>query len=199
MQFKQPAKRLKPKFLREIKSEALLVFCKQLLMLNTDGLVIKAIFSEERFHKEADHIRKSIRKLTEQLGTHVIDQQYLDYLILNHRKKNLHNIFTRELPLIYYSDVLFQTLKKQMKNKQKWIPEFLVFSLLSEWFIEENNSMKLFNFIKQYQYVEILSMYEKATFKNDDNTKLTIKDMYNLSSNLVLNLKKAKLQKFLKV
>jgi hypothetical protein len=86
-----------------------------------------------------------------------------------------------------------------MKNKQKWIPEFLVFSLLSEWFIEENNSMKLFNFIKQYQYVEILSMYEKATFKNDDNTKLTIKDMYNLSSNLVLNLKKAKLQKFLKV
>jgi hypothetical protein len=87
MNFEHPSQRLKPKFLREIKSEALLVFCKQLLMLNTDGLVIKAIFSEERFHKEADHIRKSIRKLTEQLGTHVIDQQYLDYLILNHRKK----------------------------------------------------------------------------------------------------------------
>jgi hypothetical protein len=199
MNFEHPSQRLKPKFLREIKSEALLVFCKQLLMLNTDGLVIKAIFSEERFHKEADHIRKSIRKLTEQLGTHVIDQQYLDYLILNHRKKNLHNIFTRELPLIYYSDVLFQTLKKQMKNKQKWVPEFLVFSLLSEWFIEENNSMQLFSFIKQYQYLEILSMYEKAALESDDKTKFTIKDMYNLSSSLVSNLKKAKFQNFLKV
>ncbi len=199
MNFEQPSQRLKPKFLREIKSEALLVFCKQLLMLNTDGLVIKAIFSEERFHKEADHIKKSIRKLTEQLGTHVIDQQYLDYLILNHRKKNLHNIFTQELPLIYYSDVLFQTLKKQMKNKQKWVPEFLVFSLLSEWFIEENNSMQLFSFIKQYQYLEILSMYEKAALESDDKTKFTIKDMYNLSSSLVSNLKKAKFQNFLKV
>ncbi len=199
MNFEQPSQRLKPKFLREIKSEALLVFCKQLLMLNTDGLVIKAIFSEENFHKEADHIRKSIRKLTEQLRTHIIDQQYLDYLILNHRKKNLHNIFTRELPLIYYSDILFQTLKKQMKNKQKWVPEFLVFSLLSEWFIEENNSMKLFNFVKQYQYLEILSMYEKAALQSDDKTKFTIKDMYNLSSSLVSNLKKAKFQNFLKV
>jgi hypothetical protein len=199
MQFKQPAKRLKPKFLREIKSEALLVFCKQLLMLDTDELVVKAIFSDKRFHKESAFIRKNINHIKEDFRTHIIDQQYLDYLILNQRKKNLHNTFKHELPLIYYGDILSQTLEKQMKNKQKWIPEFLVFSLLSEWFIEENNSMKLFNFIKQYQYVEILSMYEKASFKNDDNTKLTIKDMYNLSSNLVLNLKKAKLQKFLKV
>jgi hypothetical protein len=86
-----------------------------------------------------------------------------------------------------------------MKNKQKWVPEFLVFSLLSEWFIEENNSMQLFSFIKQYQYLEILSMYEKAALESDDKTKFTIKDMYNLSSSLVSNLKKAKFQNFLKV
>jgi hypothetical protein len=42
-------------------------------------------------------------------------------------------------------------------------------------------------------------MYEKAALESDDKTKFTIKDMYNLSSSLVSNLKKAKFQNFLKV
>lgn len=198
MMFRLPEKRLKPKLLREIKSEALLVFCNTLLTLTSDKIEADSIFYDNRFKKEADQIKISIETLRKELNQSIINEEYFTYLMENKNKKKIYPIFLKELPLIYYTETLHNTLYKKMQEKQKWIPEFLIFALISQWFIEENNSTKLFNFIELFECNDILSTYERVSIKSDNAINQTINDMYKLSLELTSSLKKAKFKNYTK-
>lgn len=198
MELNLPPKRLKPTFLREMKSEAVLVFCGTLFDLTEENNQSSSIFEDEKFKNEAKEIKNCIDNLKAQINSQIIKEENFGYLIKNRTKKEVYPLFVKELPLIYYTEVLHLCLNEQMKDKQKWIPEFLIFALLCDWFIEQNNSTKLFSFVENFDYCKILSIYEKVSLQSKSSVKQTVNDMYKLSLDLSSKLKKAKFTNYMK-
>jgi hypothetical protein len=189
-----PKKRLKPLLLREIKSEALLVFCRRLLAftkLNKENA--KDIFSSSELQKEALFVEQKIEKLTFYFELHIVGVDYFEHIVKNYKEGKNKKLFRQEKPLIYYYDELIIGLENYMENKTTWIPELLIFIILSQWFVEENNSMKLYYFLQEYDFNSIIGMYEKISFGNNTESKETVLDMYRLSDALVKRLQTAKL------
>jgi hypothetical protein len=91
--------------------------------------------------------------------------------------------------MVYY-DSLVKGLERNLNNGQKWMPEFMVICLLSEWIIEEEKSVYLYPFLENINYLSLFNIYEKTKLISFIENKAIIMNMYKISSNLISNLKK---------
>ena len=85
-----------------------------------------------------------------------------------------------------------RTVSEYYSQKPAYIPEFLVICILSHWILEEEKSVELYPYLKDIDFMLLISKFElnRATFKTQD--ECTIADTFKASDNIVEKLKKFK-------
>ena len=182
--------RVKPKLLRDIKTEALLVFIRT--TLEQSFYQIDNIGYNFRLGNDEDNdiVYSSLKKLLEQLQDTVINSTYLRSLIENaHKNATLKVLAKKEEPLMVYYDILIKTIEVCLPNGSFWIPELVVISLLSEWIIEEEKSTYFYPFLKDLDYIDLINRYDNAKIGLDKDKKEIMLNMYKISSTLIEKLK----------
>ena len=130
--------RVKPKLLRDVKTEALLVFIRTTLeqsFYQIDNVGYNFLLGND---EDNEYVYSTLKKLLIQLEDTVINSSYLRSLIENsHKNATLKVLAKKEEPLMVYYDTLVKTIESSLPNGSSWIPELGVVSLLSEWIVEE--------------------------------------------------------------
>lgn len=183
--------RVKPVLLRDIKTEALLVFCRTTLEDYFNQIDKLGYFFQLGNKEDNEFTTSELKKLLNNLQDTVINFSYLRSLIQN-SSKNYSSIaiIKREEPLIFYYDSLVKEIERLLKNGSFWIPELIVICLLSEWIIEEEKSTYFYSYLKDFNYFELLNCYDNAKKNLDSDKKDIIFNMYKISSKLIEKLKK---------
>ena len=184
--------RIKPKLLRDIKTEALLVFIRTTLEQSFYQIDNIGYSFELGNDKDKELVYSSLKKLLEQLQDTVINSTYLRSLIENaHKNATLKLLAKKEEPLMIYYDTLVKTIEVCLPNGSSWIPELVVVSLLSEWIIEEEKTAYFYPYLKDMNYLDLINRYDNSKKDLDNEKKDIMMDMYKLSSKLIEKLKKA--------
>lgn len=184
--------RIKPKLLRDIKTEALLVFIRTTLeqyfhQIDNDGYYFKLGNEEDN-----SVIYIVLKDLLEELQDTVINSTYLRSLIENANKNaTLKILAKKEEPLMVYYDTLIKTIETLLPNGSFWIPELVVICLLSEWIIEEEKTAYFYPYLKNIDYLSLINRYDNTKRYLENDKKEIIMDMYKISSKLIEKLKKA--------
>ena len=183
--------RVKPVLLRDIKTEALLVFCRTTLEDYFNQIDKLGYFFQLGNKEDNEFTTSELKKLLNNLQDTVINFSYLRSLIQN-SSKNYSSIaiIKREEPLIFYYDSLVKEIERLLKNGSFWIPELIVICLLSEWIIEEEKSTYFYSYLKDFNYFELLNCYDNAKKNLASDKKDIIFNMYKISSKLIERLKK---------
>ena len=183
--------RVKPILLKDIKTEALLVFIRTTLEQSFQQIDNIGYSFELGNDKDKELVYSSLKKLLEQLQDTVINSTYLRSLIENaHKNATLKLLAKKEEPLMIYYDTLVKTIEVCLPNGSFWIPELVVVSLLSEWIIEEEKSTYFYPFLKDIDYIDLITRYDHSKKDLDDEKKEIIMNMYKISSKLIEKLKK---------
>lgn len=182
--------RIKPKLLREQKTEALLVFIRttleQYFVERDNGKINVTIGTEE----QTEYINNILKRLLKNLQQFVVNSTYLRELVVKSEKNStLKIILKKEEPLLVYYDSIVKSIEKNLKNGSQWIPELMVIALLSEWILEEEHSTSLYPFLNEINYLDLLEKYDLVRIDTDDSTKKIIMSMYRLSTSLIKSLK----------
>lgn len=186
------SKRIKPLLLRDIKTEALLVFIRTTLEDSFSQIEQNGYNFKMNTQKDNEFVYNSLKKLLLDLQETVVNSLYLRSLIASAQKNpTLKILAKKEEPLMVYYDCIVKNIELKLDNGKKWIPELMVICLLSEWIIEEEKSLHLYPFLANTDYLKILSLYEELKPISIKEEKETIFDMYKLSSHLISKLKTA--------
>ena len=184
--------RIKPKLLRDIKTEALLVFIRTTLEQSFYQIDNIGYSFELGNDKDKELVYSSLKKLLEQLQDTVINSTYLRSLIENsHKNATLKLLAKKEEPLMIYYDTLIKTIEVCLPNGSSWIPELVVISLLSEWIIEEEKTAYFYPYLKDMNYLDLINRYDNSKKDLENEKKEIIMNMYKISSKLIEKLKKA--------
>lgn len=184
--------RIKPKLLREQKTEALLVFIRTTLeqhfkIMDNDNIDYPEFGSKE----DTQYIYQELNKLLNNLKDCVVNTSYLQSLIENSGKSKVLNMLAlKEKPMMIYYDSISKSIEKNLSSGSSWIPELMVICLLSQWIIEEEKSTYLYPFLNDINYLDLMDRFEKAKADETDSKKEVVMSMYKLSIVLIENLKK---------
>lgn len=185
--------RIKPLLLRDVKTEALLVFVRTTLEDYFRQIENESNYFELGSKEDNQFIYNELKKLLEKLQDTVINSSYLRSLIENAPKDpSLKVLAKREEPLMVYYDSLVKTIERLLTNGNSWIPELIVIALLSEWIIEEEKSTFFYPFLKDLDYIDLINRYDNAKIGLDKDKKEIMLNMYKISSTLIEKLKNTK-------
>ena len=184
--------RIKPKLLRDIKTEALLVFIRTTLEQNfyeiENMLGYSFILGKDEDNKLIHII---LKELLINLQSTVVSSIYLKNLVENANKNPTASLLAKkEAPLIYYYSILVRTIEMSLKDGTAWVPELIVIALLSEWLIEEEKSTYFYPYLKDINYIDLITRYDNCRRNLKDDKKIIIMNMYKVSSKLIEQLKK---------
>jgi hypothetical protein len=183
--------RIKPLLLRDIKTEALLVFVRTTLEDYFCQIKKSGFYFQLGNEKDNEFVSLELKKLLDNLEDTVINSSYLRSLIENAaRNPTLKAIAKKEESLMIYYDSLVKEIERLLKNGTFWIPELVVICLLSEWIIEEEKSTFFYPYLKDFDYLSLLNCYDNARISLNEEKKEIIFSMYKISSKLIDRLKK---------
>ena len=185
--------RIKPLLLRDVKTEALLVFIRTTLEDYFKQIENSSYYFELGSKEDNQFVFNELKKLLEKLQDTVINSSYLRSLIENAPKhQSLKALAKKEETLMVYYDSLIKTIERLLTNGSSWIPELIVISLLSEWIIEEEKSTYFYPFLKDLDYIDLINRYDNAKIGLDKDKKEIMLNMYKISSTLIEKLKNTK-------
>ena len=185
--------RIKPQLLRDVKTEALLVFARTALeryFQRLDEIEYKPTVGTD---DDSVYIYSTLRTLRDDLQTCVVNVDYLlDVVSGANKHLQLQLLHHQELPLIGYYDVMARKVSDYYADKPAFIPEFLVICVLSDWIMEEEKSVELYPFLKEIDFLELMSKFEsnRDYFQKDGECKLS--EIQNLSLRITAKLKEKK-------
>ncbi|MFY9092999.1 hypothetical protein PZR46_02345, partial [Aliarcobacter butzleri] len=143
--------------------------------------------------EDSEFVSNELKKLLEKLQDTVINSSYLRSLMETaSRHPSLKLLAKKEEPLIVYYNSLVKTIERLLTNGSSWIPELIVIALLSEWIIEEEKSTFFYPFLKELDYIDLISRYDNAKIGLDKDKREIVLNMYKISSSLVEKLKNTK-------
>ena len=182
--------RIKPKLLRDVKTEALLVFVRTTLEQYLKSIEDGAYYFELSTKEDNDFIYNTLKNLLYNLQDTVINSSYLRSLIENaHKNSTIKILAKREEPLMVYYDSLVKTIEISLKNGSFWIPELVVICLLSEWILEEDKSIYFYPYLENIDYTALINRYDNVKINLEADKKDIVMNMYRLSSKLIEKLK----------
>lgn len=183
--------RVKPKLLRDIKTEALLVFVRTTLEDYFYQIEKGSCFFKLSNEEDMKYVYNNLRKLLDYLEDSVINSSYLRSLIENANKNaSLRLLAKKEEHLMVYYDSLVKSIERQLPNGTFWIPELIVICLLSEWIVEEEKSIYFYPFLKDFDYIDLINRYEVIKKDLEVDKKEVILNMFIISTKLIEKLKK---------
>ncbi|HIP13197.1 MAG TPA: hypothetical protein EYG73_10820 [Arcobacter sp.] len=186
--------RIKPKLLREHKTEALLIFIRTTLEQYFKDLDENKIHFQMGTNDDNEVLENALRWLLAQFQDCVVNSTYIRSIISSaHISQAMSMLAKKEEPVMVYYDAIINQMQKSLLQGQNWIPEQLVVCLLSEWVIEEEKPTILYPFLKEINYLELLTRYdnvrEEAKEEKDWNKTAAIMNMYKVGSDLIHRLK----------
>lgn len=182
------------KILRDIKTDALLIYIRTTLedlLNNVKRNTYKINLGFEEFN---DDIIKNIHFLDKNLKKYIINANELKFLIKDKQKTcSANKLPPEDESLIYYFNNIVKEIELNLKDGDLWIPEQVIFSLLSEWFLENEKATDFYPFVKEIDYTKILGYYEMArNCEEQDLFKEKIFKMYSISTRVIKKLKNSK-------
>ncbi len=182
------------KLLRDIKTDALLIYIKTLLeelLQNIKNEKYKIDLGCEEFNKE---IEQNIIKLNEELSHTIINAYELkSFMAFQQTKQKNQKLLPNDEALIFYYNTIVKQIETHLVEGELWIPEQIILALLSEWILEEEKSIIFYSFLKDFDYVKLLALYELARNNENNNTlRQNILKMYQISSTMIKKLKSSK-------
>jgi len=187
-------KRIKPRLLRDVKTEALLVFSRTALerfFERVDNNDWQPIVGTDN---ETIYIYDTLRKLKDQLQECVVNVDYLLNLVQNAKKHpELRSLAKFEEPLITYYDVLAKKVEVDIPTNQTWwIPELVVVCTLSHWVLENERSTVLYPFLKDVDYTTLIEKFELYGKNLEGEKKDIVINMHKIAVELIEKLEKTK-------
>ncbi|WP_419770368.1 MAG: hypothetical protein ACNI3C_00820 [Candidatus Marinarcus sp.] len=183
--------KIKLKLLRDIKTDALLIYIRTIL----EDLIEKINTNEYRlnlgFEEFNEEIKSNILFLLGHLKEAVLNGHELKDIILyeQNRRTNQRLIPNDEALILYYNTIV-KEIESNLTEGEHWIPEQVVFALLSEWIVEENKSTQFYPFLEEINYMKLLGMYEYLGQKNiDEELKKNVIKMYKIAASMIKQLK----------
>jgi len=185
--------RIKPTLLRDVKTEALLVFSRTALERYFKN--IKELNWEPTVGTDSAtlYVYSELKELLSDLQKHVVN---VDYLVTVSKYRNnsasLNRLAKVEEPLINYYDVMAKKVSTYYADKPAYIPEFLVICVLSHWILEEEKSISLYPFLNKYDFTKLIDLFEsnRSLFLKDGECVLS--DIHGISIDVVEKLKAKK-------
>ena len=158
-----PPDRIKPKLLRDVKTEALLVFIRttleQLFIDIEKGIVSMQVGSDE----DQSVVFETLSNLLEELKKTIISSHQLRTMVnMAQTNSAIMYLAKQEAPLLHYYDTIVRQIQISLKQGENWIPEQLSLALLSEWILEDNKSIEIFPYLQNIDYIGLLSKYDTA-------------------------------------
>jgi len=185
--------RIKPSQLREVKTEAVLVFARTALERFFNQMDEAKYQPKVGDHKDTHYIYNTLHLLRNKLQEHVVNADYLIHIALGAQKHpELRQLARFEKPLIEYYDVMAQKVSTHYANKPAYLPEFLVICVMSHWIIEEENSIALFPFLKEIDFLELIATFERHRKEMEKDGECIIEDIHNVSIKIVEKLQQKK-------
>ena len=187
--------RIKPKLIRDVKTEAVLVFARTALerfFAKFDKGEL-ALFIDTH---EVDDLYNTLRALLGDMKDCVVNAEYLIDLIQSAKRHpsslELKRIAKFEEPLIMFYDTMAKRIVHHFPHKKDALPEFLVVCVMSNWFLEEEKSAVLYPFIKNYDFIKLTDEFEKHAMGMREDRKRVFLGMQKVSIDVIASLKKAK-------
>ena len=186
--------RIKPKLLREQKTEALLVFIRTTLEQYFKDIDNEKVHFQMGTKEDNEVLHSALKILLVNLQDTVVNSTYLRSISsIADKNQVIMLIAKKEEPLMVYYNAIIKQIEVSLSQGQNWIPEQLVLCLLSEWILEEDKWTILYPFLNDINYMEILNRYDliRIEAKEDENWNKTaaIMSMYKVANDLIQKLK----------
>lgn len=185
--------RIKPSLLRDVKTEALLVFARTALERYFRELGEENMQIVMGSNEEFSYVYTTLSKLLTHLQECVVN---VDYLINLTQIENQHPAFKalskQEEPLVGYYNIMAQKVRTHYEGKPAYLPEFLVICVLAEWILGEEKSTHIYPFLDEIDFLELIGKFEehRKHFYRDDECKIS--EIHELSSKITDKLKNYK-------
>ena len=185
--------RIKPSLLRDVKTEALLVFARTALeryFAEFGEANMQTVMGE---NKEFSYVYTTLGKLLTHLQESVVN---VDYLINLAQVENTHPAFKalskQEEPLVGYYNIMAQKVRNHYAGKPAYLPELLVVCVLGEWILGEEKSTHIYPFLNDIDFLELIGKFEdhRKHFYRDDECKIS--EIHELSLKITEKLKNHK-------
>lgn len=185
--------RVKPAILRDVKTEALLVFARTALERYFFQVEESEYDLSVGMKADTDYVYDTLRMLRDKLQESVVNVDYLMTLAKYADKyPHLKILAKHEEPLRDYYNVMAQKVSSHFSNKPSFIPEFLVICTLSHWILEEEKSVDLYPFLKEIDFALLIDKFETNRKYFEQNYNGVIEDIHNVSVSIVQKLKEKK-------
>jgi hypothetical protein len=186
--------RIKPTFLREQKTEALLIFIRTTLEKYFKDVDDEKVKFQIGSKEDNDIIDEVLKTLLDNLKQTVVNSSYLRSITeVASKNQAMMMLAKKEEPVMVYYDAIIKQLENSLLQGQNWIPEQLTICLLSQWVLEEEKSTILYPFLNEINYIDILSRYDLVSIQakkdKDWNKTLIVKTMYRVADDLIQRLK----------
>ena len=185
--------RVKPVILRDVKTEALLVFARTALERYFFQVEESEYDLSVGMKADTEYVYDTLKTLRDKLQESVVNVDYLMTLAKYADKyPHLKRLAKYEEPLRDYYNAMAQKVSSHFSNKPSFIPEFLVICVLSHWILEEEKSVDLYPFLKEIDFTLLIDKFEtnREYFEQNDNG--IIEDIHNVSVRIVEKLKEKK-------
>lgn len=185
--------RIKPSLLRDVKTEALLVFTRTGL----EGYFAQLQQADCRpaigDASNSAYIYASLEKLLNHLQACVVDASYIQTLAHRAAKDATFSLmYQSERPLIAYYNVLVDTVAQRFSQQPLFLPDLLTLCALSIWILEEEKSTHLYPFLEEIDWLELISRYESNRDEFEKEGKCLISEIHDFSYHLIQKLKNKK-------
>jgi hypothetical protein len=185
--------RIKPSMIRDVKTEALLVFARTALERFFKRLDEKQLQPLVGNDANSEYIYDTLRELLYKLQECVVNVDYLIELIQYAKKyPSLKKYAKSEEPLITYYDAMAKRMEHFFPSKTTFMPEFIVICTLSYWIQEEQKSIVLYKFLQDVDYNTLIEKFELYGQTLEDENKTLIIDMHKVSLDIVQTLQATK-------
>ena len=185
--------RVKPTMLRDVKTEALLVFCRTALeryFIKIDAVGYKASVGT---NEDTTYVYNTLRNLLSHLQESVVNVDYfIDLMQLSAKNPLYKSLVKSEEALINYYDSMAKVIEVHYDGKLAFLPEFLVICVLDNWVSPQEHSIELYPFLKDIDFLELTSKFEanRAYFAKEDGCSIT--EIHQLSDKITQKLEKYK-------
>ena len=185
--------RIKPSLLRDVKTEAVLVFARTALERYFAELEKANTHTASETDEEAIYVNNTLRKLLTQLQGCVVNVDYFINLVNGAKMYPELNILKKqEEPLMDYYDIMAQRVRSHYDGKFVYLPVFLVVSVMAEWILGEERSTHIYPFLNEIDFLELIGKFEnnRQHFYQDDKCKIS--EIHELSFKVIEKLKNYK-------
>ncbi len=192
---KPSANRVKPTFLRDVKTEALLVFARTGLeryFAQIDEAGCRPLIGTA---EDTAYVYDTLGSLLLNLQASVVDAAYVQTLASQaSTDPHLFLQYRQEKPLIEYYNVLVDAVSHHYKNDPLYLPDFLVVCALSIWILEEEKSVHHYPFLQGIDWLELIGRFELNRQEFEKEGECLLSKIHDFSYQLIQRLKKKKLK-----